>query len=164
MWSPHWKTKMGYPCSSSLSFKAHDHGLALQAAFQHLFNLGLLSPSFFSSSNESSCFSSLVGSEENDNNEAWRLSTALHTNIHTSNTRNTDDAANADTVSLSLCYISGTHACILTHTCNVRWMQVAISFCFCHIKWANMSVVYIYNLLQSLHLMLYYRELFYILL
>ena len=41
-----WKTQMGYPCSRSLSFKAYDHRLALQAAFRHLFNLGLLSPSF----------------------------------------------------------------------------------------------------------------------
>lgn len=34
-------------------------GLALQAAFQHLFNLGLLSPSFLGSSIESSRFASL---------------------------------------------------------------------------------------------------------
>lgn len=41
-------------------------------------------------------FASLSGSEENDNNEAWRLSTASHTNIHTShNTRNTDDTTNS---------------------------------------------------------------------
>ncbi len=59
VWSPHWKTQMGYPCSRSLSFKAYDHGLALQAAFRHLFNLGLLSPSFLGSSIESSRFASL---------------------------------------------------------------------------------------------------------
>lgn len=41
------------------SFKAHDHGLALQASFQHLFNLGLLSPSFLGSSIQSSHFASL---------------------------------------------------------------------------------------------------------
>lgn len=115
VWSPRWKTKMGYPCSSSLSFKAHDHGLALQAAFLHLFNLGLLSPSFFSSSNESSRFASLVGSEENDNNEAWRLSTASHTNIHTSNTRNTDDAANAEH-SLTHSVLHSRHTCMHTYT------------------------------------------------
>lgn len=46
-------------------------------------------------------FASLLGSEENDNNEAWRLSTASHTNIQTYNTRNTDDAANADTHGLT---------------------------------------------------------------
>lgn len=39
-------------------------------------------------------FASLLGSEENDNNEAWRLSTASHTNIHTFNTRNTDVTTN----------------------------------------------------------------------
>lgn len=42
-----------------LLFKAHDHRLALQAAFQHLFNLSLLSPSFLGSSIESSRFASL---------------------------------------------------------------------------------------------------------
>lgn len=41
-------------------------------------------------------FASLLGSEENDNNEAWRLSTASHTNIHIY-TANTDAAANAGT-------------------------------------------------------------------
>lgn len=41
------------------SFKVHDHGLALQASFQHLFNLGLLSPSSLGSSIESSHFASL---------------------------------------------------------------------------------------------------------
>lgn len=56
---PHWKTQMGYPCSRSLSFKAHGRGLAFQAAFQHLYNLGLLSPSFFSPSTESTRFASL---------------------------------------------------------------------------------------------------------
>lgn len=61
-------------------------------------------------------FASLLGSEENDNNEAWRLSTASHTNIHNSNTRNTDDPANADTQSHSLCALADTHACIFTHT------------------------------------------------
>lgn len=35
-------------------------------------------------------FASLLGSEENDNNEAWRPSTASHTNIHTCYTGNTD--------------------------------------------------------------------------
>lgn len=38
-------------------------------------------------------FASLLGSEENDNNEAWRQSTASHTNIHTY-TKNTDDTHN----------------------------------------------------------------------
>lgn len=42
-------------------------------------------------------FASLLGSEENDNNEAWRPSTASHTNIHTNNTGNTDGVANKDT-------------------------------------------------------------------
>lgn len=45
-------------------------------------------------------FASLLGSEENDNNEAWRLSTTSHTNIHTYNTRNTDNTAHADTYNL----------------------------------------------------------------
>lgn len=97
------RPRMGYPCSRSLSFKAHDHGLALQAAFQHLFNLGLLSPSFLGSPIESSRFASLaslLGSEKNDNHEAWRLSTASHTNIHTL-MPGTDDTANADTHSLT---------------------------------------------------------------
>lgn len=49
----------GLSHSRSLSFKAHDHGLALQAAFQHLFNLGPLSPPFFSSWIESGRFASL---------------------------------------------------------------------------------------------------------
>lgn len=51
-------------------------------------------------------FASLLGSEENDNNEAWRLSTASHTDIHTY-TRNTDD-----TQSHSPCAAASTH----THT------------------------------------------------
>lgn len=55
VWSPSQNTQMGYPCSHSLSFKGFDHELALQAAFWHLFNLGLLSPSFLGSI-ESSCF------------------------------------------------------------------------------------------------------------
>ena len=59
-------------------------------------------------------FASLLGSEENDNNEAWRLSTASHTNIHTYNTRNTYDTAKADTH--SLCAIAGTHTPTPTHT------------------------------------------------
>lgn len=42
-------------------------------------------------------FASLLGSEENDNNEAWRPSTASHTNIHTYNTRNTGGVASKDT-------------------------------------------------------------------
>lgn len=54
-------------------------------------------------------FASLLGSEENDNNEAWRLSTASHTNIHTYNTRNTDDTANADPHNLTLCYSRHTY-------------------------------------------------------
>lgn len=59
VWSSHWKTQMGYPCSRSLSFNAYDHKLALQAAFHHLFNLRLLSASFLKSSIESSRFTSL---------------------------------------------------------------------------------------------------------
>lgn len=41
-------------------------------------------------------FASLLGSEENNNNEAWRPSTASHTNIHTYNTVNTDSVASKD--------------------------------------------------------------------
>lgn len=59
VWSLHWKTQMGYPCSRSLPFTVYDHRLALQAAFRHLFNLSLLSPSFLGSSIESSRFTSL---------------------------------------------------------------------------------------------------------
>lgn len=57
-------------------------------------------------------FASLLGSEENDNNEAWRPSTASHTNIHTYNTGNTDGAASADTHSLTHTH---THAYLHTH-------------------------------------------------
>lgn len=49
----------GISLQPSLSFKSYDHGLALQAAFRHLFNLGLLSPSSLGSSIESSRFASL---------------------------------------------------------------------------------------------------------
>lgn len=60
VWSTsHWKTQMGYPCSRSLSFNAYDHRLALQAAFHHLFNLSLLSPSLLEFSIENSRFTSL---------------------------------------------------------------------------------------------------------
>ena len=45
-------------------------------------------------------FASLLGSEENDNNEAWRPATASHTNIHTSNTGNTDAVASKGTQAL----------------------------------------------------------------
>lgn len=109
-------------------------------------------------------FASLLGSEENDNNEAWRQSTASHTNIHTY-TKNTDDTHNLTHPVLQQAH-THTHTCIFTHkhTCNVKWMQVAISFSSCHTKCANMSVVYICNLLQSLHWILYYMPLFYILL
>lgn len=90
-------------------------------------------------------FASLLGSEENDNNEAWRLSTASHTNIHTYNTRNTDNPPKCrHTQSHSLCTLAGTHACIFTHTCNVRLKQVAISFCLCHTKCANVYQLFIF--------------------
>ncbi|KAM7389881.1 hypothetical protein PAMP_023827 [Pampus punctatissimus] len=62
-------------------------------------------------------FASLLGSEENDNNEAWRLSTASHTNIHTYS-RNTDDTHNLTRPVLA----ASTHTCIFTHkhTGNVK--------------------------------------------
>lgn len=60
-------------------------------------------------------FASLLGSEENDNNEAWRPSTSSHTNIHTYNTGNTDGAANCrHTRSRSLWFSRHTHMHIYT--------------------------------------------------
>lgn len=168
---------MGYPCSRSLSFKVFYHGLALQAAFRHLFNLGLLSPSSLGSSIESSRFASLclslplfasfLGSEENDNNEAWRLSTASHMDIHTYKYQEHRRHCKCrHTQSHSLCAIAGTHTHPYLHThmqCEMNAGSHKHLF-VPHQVCKYMSVVYICNLLQSLHLILYYMPLFYILL
>lgn len=112
-------------------------------------------------------FASLLGSEENDNNEAWRLSTASHTNIHTY-TANTDATANADTHThahqLTLRYSRHTSMNIYTHMqCEMKTGRHKLLF-VPHQVWKYISVVYICNLLRNLHLILYYRALFYILL
>lgn len=97
-------------------------------------------------------FASPLGSEENDNNEAWRLSTTSHKTftLITPGTQTTLQMQ-THTTSLTLCYSRHTHTriCILkththTYTCNVKWMQVAISFCSCHTKCANKCQLFIF--------------------
>lgn len=63
-------------------------------------------------------FASLLGSEENDNNEGWRQSTASHTNIHTY-TRNTDDTHNLTRPVLQQAH---THAYLHTST-HAMWNE-----------------------------------------
>lgn len=48
------------------------------------------------------------------------------------------------TITLALCYSRHTYMHIYTHTCNVKWMQVAISFCLCHTKCANICQLFIF--------------------
>lgn len=142
VWSPHWKTQMGYPCTRSLLFKAYDHGLALQAAFGHLFNLSSLCPSLLSSSIEKSRFASLFLSLPLF--EAVRRMTIMrpggspplhtHTNIHTSNTRNTDDTIKCRNT--QVCH--STHSYLHTHmqcemnagSHKILFVQICHSFNF----------------------------------
>lgn len=94
-------------------------------------------------------FASLLGSEENDNNEAWRLSSASHT--FTLIKQGTQTMLRMQTHTHTAAAHTHTDTLIFTHTCNVKWMQVAISFCLCHTKCANICLFFICNLLQSLH-------------
>jgi len=65
-------------------------------------------------------FASLLGSEENDNNEAWRLSTASHTHTQTFTLlilgTQTTLQMQTHTASLTLCYSRHTYIHIYTHT------------------------------------------------
>lgn len=100
-------------------------------------------------------FASLLGSEENDNHEAWRPSTASHTNIHTYNSRNRRQDkwthTHTRTVPLTQTY---THIQCETNAGSHKLLFVPHQVC------KYMSVVYICNLLQSLHLILYDMPLF----
>lgn len=86
-------------------------------------------------------FASLLGSEENDNNEAWRLSTASHTNIHTFNTRNTDVTTNCRHThtllqhphSLTHCEMNaGSHKLLLVPCWVCKYKFVWVFFFICN--------------------------------
>lgn len=54
------------------------------------------------------------------------------------------------TISLTLCY------CRHIHTHNIKWMQVAISFCSCHTKCGNLCQLFIFAIYCKVFIINYY--------
>jgi len=107
-------------------------------------------------------FASLLSSEENDNNEAWRLSTTSHKNIHTYNTRNTFNTIYATHTHPYLhtymqCEINtGSHKLLFVQIYvvyfSIYW-NVCIKYCItchCFLFYCNSAVELIEKLLQSI--------------